>query len=149
MLDFKDLYQELIVDHNRNPRNFGKIADADKILEGINPLCGDKLTLYIKTSNNKIIDSIGFDGSGCAISIASASLMTDTLKDKTFDEAEVIFNSFHSMITTNDPVNLDSLDKLAALAGVKNYPSRVKCATLCWHTLHSIINGDTEPTSTE
>ena len=148
MFDIKDLYQEVIVDHNRNPRNFGKLDDANKVLEGFNPLCGDKLTLYIKTNGNNI-ENIAFDGSGCAISVASASLMTDAMKGKTIEEAEELFTEFHHLITTDDEVDTEHLGKLAALAGVKDYPARVKCASLCWHTLHSAIQGDDSPVSTE
>ena len=148
MFDIKDLYQEIIVDHNRSPRNFGKLNDADKILEGFNPLCGDKLTLYLKTDGRNIKD-IAFDGSGCAISVASASLMTDAMKGKSLDEAETLFNEFHNLITTDGNFNSEHLGKIAALAGVKNYPARVKCASLCWHTLHSAIQGDNTPVSTE
>ncbi len=148
MFDIKDLYQEVIVDHNRSPRNFGKLDDADKTLEGYNPLCGDKLTLYLKTDGEKIND-IAFDGSGCAISVASASLMTDAMKGKTLPEAESLFNEFHNLITTDDGVDTEQLGKLAALAGVKAYPARVKCASLCWHTLHSVIEGGSTPVRTE
>ena len=148
MFDIKDLYQEIIVDHNRNPRNFGIIDNADKIIEGFNPLCGDKLKLYLKTEGQNITD-ISFDGSGCAISVASASLMTDAMKGKSIDEAELLFNSFHELITNENGVDEKSLGKLAVLAGVKDYPARVKCATLCWHTLHSAITGNKETVSTE
>lgn len=148
MFDIKDLYQEVIVDHNRSPRNFGKLDDANKTLEGFNPLCGDKLTLYLKTEDNNISD-IAFDGSGCAISVASASLMTDAMKGKTLDEAEALFNDFHNLITTDDDVDTENLGKLAALAGVKDYPARVKCASLCWHTLHSALQGGDTPVKTE
>lgn len=148
MFDIKDLYQEVIVDHNKNPRNFGKLNDATKTLEGFNLLCGDKLRLYIKTDNNRIED-ISFDGSGCAISVASASLMTDSMKGKTLEEAENLFHEFHHLITTDDELNLAAMGKLAALAGVREYPARVKCASLCWHTLHSVIEGDFAPVSTE
>ena len=148
MFDIRDLYQEVIVDHNRSPRNFGKLDDADKTLEGFNPLCGDKLTLYLKTNGNTI-DDIAFDGSGCAISVASASLMTDAMKGKTLEEAEDLFHEFHDLITNDNEVDIDNLGKLAALAGVKDYPARVKCASLCWHTLHSAIQGDDSPVSTE
>ena len=148
MFDIKDLYQEIIVDHNRNPRNFGIINDADKVIEGFNPLCGDKLKLYLKTEGQNIAD-ISFDGSGCAISVASASLMTDAMKGKSIYEAELLFNSFHKLITNENGVDEKSLGKLAVLAGVKDYPARVKCATLCWHTLHSAITGNKETVSTE
>ena len=148
MFDIKDLYQEIIVDHNRNPRNFGIIDNADKIIEGFNPLCGDKLKLYLKTEGQNIAD-ISFDGSGCAISVASASLMTDAMKGKSISDAELLFNSFHGLITNENGADEKSLGKLAVLAGVKDFPARVKCATLCWHTLHSAITGDKETVSTE
>ncbi|MGB1799771.1 MAG: Fe-S cluster assembly sulfur transfer protein SufU [Gammaproteobacteria bacterium] len=148
MFDLKDLYQEVIVDHNRSPRNFGKLPGANKTLEGFNPLCGDKLTLYLKTDGVDIED-ISFDGSGCAISVASASLMTEAMKGKTLEEAEKLFNVFHNLITTDEEADIEKLGKLAALAGVKAYPARVKCASLCWHTLHSVIEGGTTPVHTE
>ena len=148
MFDIKDLYQEIIVDHNRNPRNFGIIDNADKIIEGFNPLCGDKLKLYLKTEGQNIAD-ISFDGSDCAISVASASLMTDAMKGKSINDAELLFNSFHNLITNENGADGKSLGKLAVLAGVKDFPARVKCATLCWHTLHSAITGDKETVSTE
>ena len=148
MFDIKDLYQEIIVDHNRNPRNFGAIDDADNIMEGFNPLCGDRLKLYIKTEG-QIISNIAFDGTGCAISVASASLMTDAMKGKSINDAELLFNSFHGLITNKNGADEKSLGKLAVLAGVKDFPARVKCATLCWHTLHSAITGDKETVSTE
>jgi len=148
MFDIKDLYQEIIVDHNRNPRNFGAIDNADNIMEGFNPLCGDRLKLYIKTEG-QIISNIAFDGTGCAISVASASLMTDAMKGKSINNAEILFNNFHELITNDNAVDEESLGKLAVLAGVKDFPGRVKCATLCWHTLHSAIMGDKKTVSTE
>ena len=148
MFDIKDLYQEIIVDHNRNPRNFGAIDDADNIMEGFNPLCGDRLKLYIKT-DGQIISNIAFDGTGCAISVASASLMTDAMKGKSVNNAKILFNNFHELITNDNAVDEESLGKLAVLAGVKDFPGRVKCATLCWHTLHSAIMGDKKTVSTE
>ena len=148
MFDIKDLYQEIIVDHNRNPRNFGIIDNADKIIEGFNPLCGDKLKLYLKTEGQNIAD-ISFDGSGCAISVASASLMTDAMKGKSINDAKLLFNSFHELITNENGVDEKSLGKLAVLAGVKEFPARVKCATLCWHTLHSALIGDDKAVTTE
>lgn len=149
MFDLKDLYQEVIVDHNRNPRNFGELEDADRTVEGYNPLCGDKLNLYVKFDGDRIGD-VKFDGSGCAISVASASLMTEALKGKTREEAERIFNAFHELLTAKElPDDIDGLDKLAALAGVRDYPTRIKCATLCWHTLHSALAGSDEPVTTE
>ncbi len=148
MFDIKDLYQEVIVDHNRSPRNFGKLDDADTTLEGYNPLCGDKLTLYLKTSDGKIND-IAFDGSGCAISVASASLMTDAMKGKSLHEAEALFSAFHNLVATDDDYDAAHLGKLTALAGVKDYPARVKCASLCWHTLHAALKGQNTPVKTE
>lgn len=149
MFDLKDLYQEVIVDHNRSPRNFGKLENPDRTLEGFNPLCGDRLTLYLKLDDNQIND-ISFDGSGCAISVASASLMTDAMKGKTAEEAEDIFNNFHDLVTSDAvDVDMEKLGKLAALAGVREYPTRVKCATLCWHTLHSALEGEDTAVSTE
>ncbi len=151
MFDLKDLYQEVIVDHNRSPRNFGKMDNADRIAEGFNPICGDRLNLYLKLDNNRIAD-VSFDGSGCAISTASASLMTDELKGKSIVEAETMFNDFHRMLTDDKPHDMEQIEhlgKLAVLLGVKHYPTRVKCATLCWHTLHSAIEGKKTPVSTE
>ena len=148
MFDIKDLYQEIIVDHNRSPRNFGVITDANKTAEGFNPLCGDKLKLYIKMDGQNISD-IAFDGTGCAISVASASLMTDAMKGKSIDEAETLFNDFHALITTENKFDSEHLGKLTVLAGVKDFPGRVKCASLCWHTLHSAIKDDDKPVSTE
>jgi nitrogen fixation NifU-like protein len=149
MLDVKDLYQEIIVDHNRAPRNFGALPQADRVLEGYNPLCGDRLRLYVKMSGDRIVD-IRFDGSGCAISVASASLMTEAMKGKSMDEAKRLFESFHDLVTGGKaPVDATRLGKLAALAGVRDYPARVKCATLCWHTLNAILAGAHEPVSTE
>ena len=144
----QDLYQEVIVDHNRSPRNFGKLQNANHVLEGFNPLCGDRLTLYVD-SDDKTIRNITFDGSGCAISVASASLMTEALKGKTIKEAYDIFNQFHDLVTTDNELDLDKFGKLAALAGVRDYPARVKCATLCWHTLNAALHGEETPVSTE
>lgn len=144
MFDLKDLYQEVIIDHNRSPRNFGKLDNADKTLEGFNPLCGDHLRLYLNMEDGRIAD-IRFDGSGCAISVASASLMTEAMKGKTVNEAEAIFENFHELVTGDETsVDYDKLGKLAAIAGVREYPTRVKCATLCWHTLHSALSGEGE-----
>lgn len=149
MLDIKDLYQEVIVDHNRRPRNFGKLENPEKTLEGFNPLCGDRLTLYLNTANGRIAD-IKFDGVGCAISVASASLMTEAVKDKPVAEAAAAFNDFHQLLTNaGAPDDLDKFGKLAALAGVRDYPSRIKCATLCWHTLRAVLAGDEQPVTTE
>ena len=148
MFDIRELYQEVIVDHNRNPRNFGKLDNATKTLDGFNPLCGDKLTLYLKL-NDEIIEDVHFDGSGCAISVASASLMTEMMKGKTLEEAEALFDRFHQLITSDEELDVVGLGKLAALAGVREYPARVKCASLCWHTMHSLIEGENSPVTTE
>lgn len=151
MFDLKDLYQEVIVDHNRSPRNFGKLEHPDRTAEGFNPLCGDKLNLYLKLDGDRISD-VNFDGSGCAISVASASLMTEALKGKTLEEAETVFERFHNLLTEDkalDDAEVSKLGKLAALLGVRAYPTRIKCATLCWHTLHSAIQGEETPVTTE
>lgn len=149
MFDIKDLYQEVIVDHNRSPRNFGKLDPAGRTLEGFNPLCGDRLTLYLNLNDDRISD-VSFDGHGCAISIASASLMTEGIKGKSVQEAGTIFTDFHELLTDSAQViDLAGMGKLAVLAGVREYPSRVKCATLCWHTLRALLAGDHAPVSTE
>lgn len=143
----RELYQEVIIDHGRHPRSFGELEGATHKLDGFNPLCGDKLTLFM-TINDDIIDAIQFNGSGCAISVASASLMCEALKGKTLSDARNMFSHFHAMIAENKDVD-DSLKKLAVLAGVKEYPARVKCATLAWHTLNASIEGQNEAVSTE
>jgi nitrogen fixation NifU-like protein len=148
--DLQDLYQEVILDHNRRPRNFRVIDDARKA-EGYNPLCGDRLTVYLRIENGRIADA-SFQGSGCAISKASASLMTDSLKGKTLAEAEELFERFHRMITREPGDNdnpADDLGKLSVLAGVRQFPVRVKCASLAWHTLHNAIQSRDEVVSTE
>lgn len=144
MFDLQDLYQEVIIDHNRCPRNFGKLENPTQAAQGYNPLCGDKLNLYLKMERGTVTD-VRFDGSGCAISVASASLMTDTLKGMTLDQVEQLFQNFHNLIMEEkdpDKEQVEALGKLAALLGVKQYPARVKCATLCWHTLHSAMQGE-------
>ena len=149
MFDLKDLYQEVIVDHNRSPRNFGELEPPGRKLEGFNPLCGDRLTLYLDQDGDRIAD-IRFNGSGCAISIASASLMTEGVMGKSVQEAETVFADFHELLTNaGQDIDMTRMGKLAVLAGVRDYPSRVKCATLCWHTLHALLAGDDTPVSTE
>jgi nitrogen fixation NifU-like protein len=151
MLDqIRDLYQEVVFDHNRNPRNFRVMEDANRKIEGFNPLCGDRITLYAKVIDGKIED-VSFQGSGCAISTASASLMTEIVKGQTEQEAEQLFDLFHRITTgkNGDEVNLEELGKLAVLAGVRAYPARVKCATLAWHSLQSALKNDGETVSTE
>lgn len=145
--DLRDLYQEVIFDHNRNPRNFRVMEDADRQIDGFNPLCGDRLTLFIKLIDGKISDA-SFQGQGCAISTASASLMTGIIIGQTEQEAQTLFTLFHKM-ATGEPVEMDELGKLAVLAGVCEYPARVKCATLPWHTLDALLKGSEEPVTTE
>ncbi len=142
MSDLSDLYQEVILDHNRHPRNFGLLADADRTAEGYNPLCGDRLHLYVKLDGNRIT-RVMFEGSGCAISKASASLLTEAVTGKTMAEAVEIFDAFHKMVTGEREADLDDevLGKLAVLGGVREFPVRVKCASLAWHTLKSALAG--------
>jgi len=151
MFDLRDLYQQVIVDHNKSPRNFHNMPDASCKAEGYNPLCGDKLTLYLKLDKDDVISDVSFQGSGCAISTASASLMTEQLKGKTLAEAEFLFTRFHDMVTSDidEQVDTDSLGKLAVLAGVREFPARIKCATLCWHTLNTALKGEEAPATTE
>jgi len=147
--ELRDLYQEVIFDHNRNPRNFRVIEDADRQVDGFNPLCGDRLTLYLKMDGDVIKDA-SFQGSGCAISTASVSLMTEIIKGMTAQQAEELFKKFHEMTTgKNDNLQLEALGKLAVLAGVREYPARVKCATLAWHTLDAALQNQHTPVSTE
>jgi nitrogen fixation NifU-like protein len=145
--DLRDLYQEVILDHYKNPRNYGSIADADHAAAGNNPLCGDHLMLFVDMDGDKIGD-IKFEGSGCAISKASASLMTSAVKGKSLAEIESMFERFHKMVT-GDASQAASLGKLAALSGVSEFPVRVKCASLSWHTLKAALKGANEPVSTE
>ena len=148
-MDLKDLYRDVIVDHNRNPRNFRPMPDADAHAEGFNPLCGDRLTLYVKLEGNAIRD-VAFQGSGCAISVASASLLTESVKGKTVPEVERLFASMHELLTRDDStVDVASLGKLGALSGVREFPARVKCASLCWHTLDAALHREAAPVSTE
>jgi len=142
-----DLYQDLILDHSKRPRNCRAMADANHNAEGYNPLCGDKLKLYVKMEGDVVKDA-SFLGSGCAISTASASLMTESLKGKTRDEALKLLDKFHNLLTTDTPVSKD-LGKLVVFCGVRDYPARVKCATLAWHTLKSALDGVAEPVTTE
>ena len=148
MSDLRELYQEVIFDHNRHPRNFGKLEDANRHADGNNPLCGDKLSLYLKIENDVIID-VRFEGMGCAISTASASLMTERLKGMKVADAEALFHKFHAVVTEDDrSVEGPELGKLSVLTGVRDYPARVKCATLAWHTLEAALH-DQGTASTE
>ena len=139
MSDLNDLYQEVILDHNRRPRNFHAIADASHKAEGYNPLCGDRLTLYLKVDGDVITD-VGFEGSGCAISKASASMMTDALKGRSIADAVALFDRFHRMVTAPPDAAVEDLGKLTSLAGVREFPVRIKCASLAWHTLKAALS---------
>ena len=143
-MDLKDLYRDVIVDHNRHPRNFRAMPDADRRADGFNPLCGDKLTVYVKLEGDRIAD-VSFNGSGCAISVASASLLTESVKGRTVDEAEALFKRMHRLLTRDDAVeDSASLGKLGALSGVREFPARVKCASLCWHTLDAALHSQAQ-----
>ena len=141
MPELQDLYQEVILEHSRNPRNFRVMETANRTAEGYNPLCGDHYTVFLDVTNDSIRD-LSFQGSGCAISKASASMMTQALKNKTPAEAEEVFNQFRRVVTGEAAEDAESLGKLAAFAGVSEFPSRVKCATLAWHTLHAALHGE-------
>lgn len=150
MSDLRELYQEIIIDHGRHPRNFGALQDANHHKEGFNPLCGDKIILHVLEKNG-VVEKIMFEGSGCAISMASSSLMSETLKGKTVKEIEAIFSDFHELVTHtqhNDELK-ERLGKLAVLGGVSEFPVRVKCATLAWHTLKAALHNDPEQVTTE
>ncbi len=145
MLD--DLYQEVILDHSRRPRNFHQMPDATRQVDGYNPLCGDKLKLFVKLDGEKVED-ISFVGAGCAISTASASLMTESVKGKSREEAVQMMERFHDLLTTEKPAAAN-IGKLTVFSGVRGFPARVKCATLAWHTLKSALSGAAEVVSTE
>lgn len=152
--DLRDLYQEVILDHGKRPRNLRKPDDVTCHADGVNPLCGDQVTVYLKVDDNNIIQDAAFEGRGCAISVASASMLTELLKGRTADEAEVLFEAFHKLCTGEAEVDTalppghddlrDALDKLAVLSGVRDFPSRVKCATLAWHTMHAALAGEAQ-----
>jgi nitrogen fixation NifU-like protein len=151
MMDLRDLYQEVILDHNRSPRNFRAIEGANRLAEGFNPLCGDKVTVYALVSDDGLITDLAFQGAGCAISTASASVMTETLKGRSLEDAEAIFTAFHDLVTgdhEHDHSDVD-LGKLEVFAGVAEYPARVKCASLCWHTLRAALHRAQDPVTTE
>ncbi|MEM7226518.1 MAG: Fe-S cluster assembly sulfur transfer protein SufU [Pseudomonadota bacterium] len=155
MLDeLRDLYQEVILDHGKNPRNRRHPEDANRHALGHNPMCGDILTVFLKLAEDGTIEDAAFDGKGCAISMASASMMTEILKGKTAPQAAHLFDNFHRMCTEDDYVPLadsleeeDDLDRLSVLSGVREFPIRVKCATLAWHTMTAAINGEDEATT--
>lgn len=148
MMDLRELYQEIIIDHNRNPRNHREMINATCQARGFNPLCGDKLTVYVRVANDRVED-ISFVGCGCAISQASASLMTDAMMGKTLAEAHQLFDRFHTMLTRDEEIPDLALDKLTVLAGVRAFPARVKCATLAWHTFDAALKKDAAPVCTE
>jgi nitrogen fixation protein NifU and related proteins len=150
--DLRDLYQEVILDHGRHPRNRRLLQGANHLAHGENPLCGDKLTVFVKLNDAGVIEDVSFEGQGCAISTASASLMTEVMVGKTEAEAEKLFGSFHALATGAAPEDAqgleDEMDRLEVLAGVREYPVRVKCATLAWHTLQAALH-DQGKVSTE
>ena len=148
-MDLKDLYRDVIVDHNRHPRNFGRLDPADAHADGFNPLCGDRLSVYVNLEGERIREA-KFEGSGCAISVASASLLTEAVKGKSRAEVHELFDDVHTLLTQHDAsVDAVRLGKLAALGGVREFPARVKCASLCWHTLNAALERATAPVSTE
>jgi len=154
--DLRDLYQEVILDHGRNPRNFRRPPDANREAKGDNPLCGDKIAVYLRLDDAGVVQDVAFQGRGCAISTASASLMTEVVRGKTEAEAKALFKSFHHLCTGGggeapaggDAAMADDMDRLQVLSGVKEFPMRVKCATLAWHTLNAAMDGK-ETVSTE
>lgn len=149
MSDLRELYQQVILDHNKNPRNFREMPDATSRVDGYNPLCGDHYTVFLKTAGDTI-EEVSFTGSGCAISKASASVMSSTVKGKSKDEAGQLFDTFHGLVT-GEPGSLSTADlgRLAAFSGVSEFPARVKCATLAWHTLRSALEGHQDKVTTE
>ncbi len=152
MFDLRDLYQQVIVDHNKSPRNFGKLDACSHEADGYNPLCGDKLHVYLQLSDAGIVEDVAFEGEGCAISIASASLMTEAIKGKPVADFEALFRDFQHMVTSDlaEQPDDERLGKLAVLGGVREFPSRIKCATLCWHTMRSAVQGShNTPAKTE
>jgi nitrogen fixation NifU-like protein len=148
MSGLRELYQETIIDHSKQPRNFGVLPTANHHKEGFNPLCGDRLMLYVDEKEG-VVTASRFTGCGCAISVASASLMTEVIQGKTVAEVETIFSAFHELVTTANSKSEINLGKLTVLAGVSEYPARVKCATLAWHTLMAALKNEDAPVSTE
>ncbi|MCH7606587.1 MAG: SUF system NifU family Fe-S cluster assembly protein [Chloroflexi bacterium] len=149
MSDLSDLYQEILLQHNSKPRNFRKLDDANRTADGYNPLCGDIVHLFLKVDDGVITD-VGFQGSGCAISRASASMLTESVKGQTVDRAREVFDAFHRMLTEPDEeVDYDTLEDLESLAGVSEFPTRIKCAILAWHTLSAALDGQSDAVTTE
>ncbi len=149
MSDFSDLYQDLILDHQKNPRNFGDLSGANRHADGFNPLCGDKIALDLKVDEKGSIEDIKFKGSGCAISKASASMMTQALKGKKTEEAEKMFHQFHDMVMGKEGAKTSELGKLKVFQGVRDYPARVKCASLAWHTMEAALHQVKDPVTTD
>ena len=150
MSDLNELYQQVILDHNKRPRNFHRIAGANRSAEGFNPLCGDHITIDLDLDpENGVLRDIAFEGAGCAVSKASASMMTEALKGKSQGEADALFASFHALVTGQGDATATPLGKLSVFSGVSEFPMRVKCATLAWHTLRAALQGKHEPVSTE
>jgi nitrogen fixation NifU-like protein len=147
-MDLKELYRDVILDHNKKPRNFGRLEGADAHADGHNPLCGDRLSVFVKMNGDRVED-LRFEGKGCAISTASASLMTEAVKGKDKAAIGTLFEKVHSLLTQQDAVPGSDLGKLAALSGVREFPSRVKCASLCWHTLNAALDRSATTVSTE
>ena len=147
-MDLKELYRDVILDHNRHPRNFGRIEPADGRAEGHNPLCGDRLSVFVRMEGERVAD-ISFEGKGCAISTASASLMTEAVKGKDRTAIRALFDKVHALLTRADAAPDGALGKLAALSGVREFPVRVKCASLCWHTLNAALEHGAATISTE
>jgi nitrogen fixation NifU-like protein len=149
MDELRELYQDVILDHGKKPRNFGDLPGYNHLAQGHNPMCGDTLVVYLKVGDDGVIEDVSFKGKGCAISVASASMMTEILKGKPVDEAETLFHAFHDLCTKDDPqvpegVDEEALERLQVLSGVREFPVRVKCATLAWHTLEAAVHGNDE-----
>jgi nitrogen fixation protein NifU and related proteins len=147
-MDLKELYREVILDHNKSPRHFGRLDPADSGADGHNPLCGDRLHVSLKLEGDRVAD-LRFEGKGCAISVASASLMCEAVKAKSRAEIQKLFDEVHQLLTKQDYVAPAHLGKLVALSGVREFPARVKCASLCWHTLNAALDRSTAPVKTE
>lgn len=152
MDELRELYQEVILDHGKSPRNFGTLEGYNHLAQGHNPMCGDTLVIYLKVNDDNVIEEATFKGKGCAISMASASMMTEILKGKTVDEAEKLFGAFHDMCTHDDAempegVDEDAVERLQVLSGVREFPVRVKCATLAWHTMDAAVHDQDEITT--
>ena len=149
MSDLSDLYREILLDHNSKPRNFRRVEDANRSADGYNPLCGDKIELYLKV-DDQVISDVGFQGSGCAISRASASMLTQSIKGQSVERAQQIFEAFHRMLTEPEAeLDYDTLEDLESLAGVSEFPTRIKCAVLAWHTLRAALEQQSDIVTTE